>query len=119
MIDQETIVIEVEADVDQRFLQEIGSGALHWVDPEKRDDVELTISPAEEGYGFGLTTLLTVVVSIGIGASSDLAADAVRAAVKGVIRRARRGQDQSDGSPMGLSGLIGRARGDNEPEHNA
>jgi hypothetical protein len=63
--------------------------------------------------------VLRVSVSIGGETTAILITEAIRSAARGVIRRARRGQDQSDGSAEILTELIDRALGDEEQDGTA
>jgi hypothetical protein len=64
----------------------------------------------EAGYGFGVVELLTLIVDIGVGVSSDFASDAIRSGIKRVIRRCKVGDDMCDGSQDEIAGLIDRVR---------
>jgi hypothetical protein len=102
--DVDVITIELEVDAGR----EDGSatpGPL-WRGGDGDEAIGVDLAAAEAGHGFGLSEVITIVVSVGAGAASDLAADAIRTAVKKVIRRSRAGSRHSDGSREGLTDLV-------------
>ncbi len=82
------LVLTAEVDVDLSQIDEIGTGS-HWVGSGPHGGILVDVTPSEEGHGFGLTKALEVAVTIGTAVSAELIAEAIRAAVKGNIRRIR------------------------------
>jgi hypothetical protein len=103
--DAARILLDLELDGPDPFPAEPGH---RW----EAGAVSVELVRTETGHGFGLSECVTVLVSIAAGASSDLAADAVRTAVKRVVRRARTDRRSGDGSREGLTDLIEAERAD-------
>lgn len=106
----ETLVLTIEADVPNEVLSQIDAGSYTWSGGTDDAPIDLTATRSEEGEGFGLAEILTVVLSIGGAAASDLVADAIRSALRGVIRRVRTLDNQSDGSAEEIAKLVDRHR---------
>jgi hypothetical protein len=68
------------------------------------------IDETEAGHGFGLSEVVTVVVTISTGVASDVVAGALREALGKVIRRAKGKTSRGDGSIEGLSDLVAKER---------
>jgi hypothetical protein len=102
----DVITIELEVDsIDDGDRSRMRPGVLSRVG-EGADAIVIELAQTEVGHGFGLSEVVTIVVSIGVGASSDIVADAIRAAIGKVIRRSKAGSRHSDGSREGLTELI-------------
>jgi hypothetical protein len=102
-------VINVEADLDLKSLDQMRAGA-QWVGSGIMSGINIDVRPTEEGHGFGLTEILEVGISVGTAVSADLIVDAIRAAVKGTIRRVKRGDHEEDGTKSGIKNVIQEAR---------
>jgi hypothetical protein len=98
-----SIELEIDAIEDGKLSLEPGVLARSG---ESSQAVTIELAQAETGHGFGLSELVTIIISVGVGASSDLVADALRAAIGRVIRRAKGSSATSDGSRQGLTELI-------------
>jgi hypothetical protein len=99
----DVITIELEIDAANAGATEIRPGIL-WEDGGHPGGVVIELVEAEAGHGFGISEMATIVVSISAGASSQLVADAIRAAVGRVIRTAKaKSAARSDGSREGLA----------------
>jgi hypothetical protein len=114
----DVITIELEIDAANAGATELQPGIL-WKDGEHPDGVVIELVEAEAGHGFGISEMATIVVSISAGASSQLVADAIRAAVGRVIRTAKaKSAARSDGSREGLAKLVEGERA-SSPEKSA
>jgi len=78
--------------------------------------LKIELLEPETGYGFGLAEILTVVVSVGTGVTSDLAAASIRDGIKAVIRRVRGSKGEADGTQESIKKLIDREREDHAKE---
>ena len=86
--DTDVITIELEVDAAGDGTAQLQPG-IPWRPAEHTDAVVIELAEAEAGHGFGISEMVTIVVTVAAGASSELAADAIRAAVGKVIRNAR------------------------------
>jgi hypothetical protein len=86
-MEQRSIELEIETDVRMSDLDTLAEG-YRWDGEGEHEGIAVEVRSLE-GHGFGLTEVLTIVVSVGVGASANLLSDAIKLAVKGVIRRAR------------------------------
>jgi hypothetical protein len=84
----DSIELELEVDVDLRSLDQVREG-FRWEGDGPYSGIVIDVR-SEQGHGFGLTELVDVAIAVGTGVSADFIADAIRAAVKGTIRRVRR-----------------------------
>lgn len=72
--------------------------------------IVVQVVASEEGHGFGVSEIVTIALAVGTGVTSDVVASSIKAAAKGVIRRARSRKSRSDGSVEGMTDLIERER---------
>jgi hypothetical protein len=110
-VDAQSVTLELEVDgasSNETTLFREG----RWVGEGSFESISVTLGSREEGHGFGLSEVVSVVVVIGVGVASNLAADAVRAAVGRVIHSVRGRRQIGDGSPDGLRGVIEADRED-------
>lgn len=105
MTDTDIITIELEIDVGDDGPLRIQPG-VPWRSAEDTEAIVVELAETEVGHGFGLSEALTIVVSVGVGTSSQLVADAIRTAIGKVIRRSKTRSRQTDGSREGLTKLI-------------
>lgn len=104
--DVDVISIELEIDASPGDGSPIPRSGRLWHSGDGAETVTVELAQTEVGHGFGLSEVITVVVSVGASASSQLVADAIRAAIKKVIRRSKAGSRHSDGSREGLTELV-------------
>ncbi|WP_165949792.1 hypothetical protein [Micromonospora sp. KC207] len=86
-----------------------------WVGDGPMESITIRLDGREPGHGFGISELVTIVVSVGAGAASNLVADAVRAAAGRIIRSVRGRRSVGDGSREGLEDVI-EAERDPDPD---
>jgi hypothetical protein len=105
----ESIQIELEIDPLQNGLP---GGALINVNDRlfTENAIVVQVVASEEGHGFGVSEIVTIALAVGTGVTSDVVASSIKAAAKGVIRRARTRKSRSDGSIEGMTDLIERER---------
>lgn len=113
----EQFAIEVEADVKSSAVELLENG-VDWYGDEKFKNINIQLRRSEEGRGFGLTEVLTVVVSVGVSVSSDLIDEAIRTAVGGVIRRVRTPHIKCGGSKSDISEVINKVRNSHEDSND-
>ncbi|UWZ34543.1 hypothetical protein Drose_25375 [Dactylosporangium roseum] len=109
-----SIVLELEVDSTphaETTLFREGS----WVGDGPLESITIRLDGREPGHGFGISEIVTIVVSIGASAASDLVADAVRASVGRIIRSVRGRRSVGDGSRDGLEDVI-EAERDPDPD---
>jgi len=94
VVEPRTIALHVEVDVDPTTIDEVVAGS-EWQGEGPYEGLAIEMGSVA-GHGFGLSEILTIVVSVGVTASADLISEAVRTAVKGVVRRAKPADDGSD-----------------------
>jgi len=96
------MTIELEVDAAGDGMVQLQPG-IPWQTAEHPDAVVIELAEAEAGHGFGISEMVTIAA----GASSELVADAIRAAVGKVIRNAKtKSRQYSDGSREGLTKLV-------------
>jgi hypothetical protein len=104
--DTDVMTIELEVDAAGDGTAQLKPG-MPWWTAEHPDAVVIELAEAEAGHGFGISEMVTIVVTVAAGASSELVADAIRAAVGKVIRNAKtKSRQYSDGSREGLTKLV-------------
>jgi hypothetical protein len=100
---------ELELEVDPALpLDELLRTGGTWELPG--GDVQIVVRPLSDGHGFGLEEVVTISIMVGAGAASELVADAIRLAIKGVIRKVRSSKRESDGSRKSLTEMVEKER---------
>jgi hypothetical protein len=104
--DTDVITIELEIDAAGDEAAQLQPG-IPWRPAEHPDAAVIELAATEAGHGFGISEMITIVVTVAAGASSELIADAIRSAVGKVIRNAKtKSRQHSDGSREGLTKLV-------------
>lgn len=111
---KQNITVQVEADLSLKDLDAIMDG-IRWTGTGDMAGIEINVTPTKDGHGFGLTEVLEVAVAIGTTVTADLIADAIRAAVRGTIRRISVGKTEADGSTNGIVQVVRTAQNETEP----
>ena len=107
----QTITLEMELDAGPEldaFLARFAEEG--WTGVGEQQGISIVLENAEEGLGFGISTAVTIVVSVGLGVASDLVAGAIREATPTVIRRVKASRRRSDGSQEGITELLEEER---------
>lgn len=100
--------VEVES-ADEANLDQLSTESGFVYGNQESGQVQIRLLSREIGHGFGFSEVITIAISVGAGASSDLVADAIRSGVKGIIRQCKTGSRTSDGSRAEISRLIDEA----------
>ncbi|WP_109524840.1 MULTISPECIES: hypothetical protein [Nocardia] len=109
---RETFTLELEIDgapgAETALFEQRG-----WVGEGRFEAISISLDSEEDGHGFGVSEIVTIIVSIPAGVATSLVTDAVRTAVGRVIRSVKGRTRHGEGSREGLNDVIDSERHDN------
>ncbi len=83
----ENMQLDVEVDFKQSDIEALTQGYV-WVGEGDFAGIEVEVHPLV-GHGFGLTALIGISIAVATGVGTNLLTDAIKAAIRGTVRRAR------------------------------